>query len=115
MNQTKESTITIRVEQELRESFNRAAEAINRPAAQVLRDFMRDFVENTKTPAHISETEKLERREVVGFAKANVELEGFYFDKNDKYLEELFNQFIHGDVDIDTFVKTALEETIKRH
>ena len=40
---SKEVTMTIRLEPDLRASFSEAAEFDHRPAAQVLRDFMRDY------------------------------------------------------------------------
>lgn len=39
-----EATITFRVEEELKENFATAAKARDRTGAQLLRDFMRDFV-----------------------------------------------------------------------
>lgn len=41
----KDSGMRIRVEKELREAFVQACRAQNRPAADVLRDFMRTFTE----------------------------------------------------------------------
>jgi hypothetical protein len=41
----KDSGMRIRVETELREAFVQACRAENRPASDVLRDFMRVFVE----------------------------------------------------------------------
>lgn len=42
---TKDSGMRIRVEKDLREAFVQACRAQNRPAADVLRDFMRAFTE----------------------------------------------------------------------
>jgi predicted transcriptional regulator len=39
-----EATFTIRVDQELKEKFTAAAKAKDRSGAQLVRDFMRDFV-----------------------------------------------------------------------
>ena len=47
---TKESSMTFRVEEGLRERFADAAKAAHRPAAQVLRELMRAYVE--RAPAH---------------------------------------------------------------
>jgi hypothetical protein len=41
----KDSGFRIRVQRELREQFLAACKAQDKPAAQVLREFMRDFVE----------------------------------------------------------------------
>lgn len=42
---TKDSGLRIRVQRELREQFLEACRAQDRPAAQVIREFMRDFVQ----------------------------------------------------------------------
>jgi len=44
VNVMTEATFTFRVEEELKESFTTAAKARDRTGAQLLRDFMRDFV-----------------------------------------------------------------------
>jgi hypothetical protein len=41
----KDSGMRIRVEKEVRDAFVQACHARNRPAAEVLRDFMRSFTE----------------------------------------------------------------------
>ena len=40
----RETTFTFRVDQELKEEFSTAAKSCDRTGAQLLRDFMRDFV-----------------------------------------------------------------------
>jgi predicted transcriptional regulator len=40
----KEAVFTMKLEPELREAFMAAAEAADRPASQIVREFMRDFV-----------------------------------------------------------------------
>ena len=39
-----DSTFTLRVEKQLKEDFIEAAKAVDRPGAQLIRDFMRDYV-----------------------------------------------------------------------
>ena len=46
-----EATFTFRVEEELKESFALAAKARDRTGAQLLRDFMRDFVKKQQEAA----------------------------------------------------------------
>lgn len=46
----KDSGFRIRVERELREKFLAACRKQDRPAAQVLREFMRSFVADTEQP-----------------------------------------------------------------
>ena len=41
----KEAVFTMKLEPELREAFMAAAEAADRPASQIVREFMRDFVQ----------------------------------------------------------------------
>lgn len=44
----KDAGLRIRVQRELRESFTEACKAQDKPAAQVLREFMREYVERTQ-------------------------------------------------------------------
>lgn len=41
---TKEAVFTLKLEAELRDAFMSEAEATHRPASQIVREFMRDFV-----------------------------------------------------------------------
>ena len=64
-----EATFTFRVEEELKESFTTAAKARDRTGAQLLRDFMRDFVKKQQDAA---DHEVWFRRQVqVGLDSAN--------------------------------------------
>lgn len=51
----KDSGFRIRVQRELRERFLAACKAQDKPAAQVLREFMRDFVEAHPTQSLLDE------------------------------------------------------------
>jgi predicted transcriptional regulator len=44
----KEAVFTLKLEAELRDAFMAEAEASHRPASQIVRDFMRDFVRTQK-------------------------------------------------------------------
>ena len=44
----KEAMFTLKLEPELRDQFMAAAEAVHRPASQLVREFMRDFVERQR-------------------------------------------------------------------
>jgi hypothetical protein len=48
---TKDAGLRLRVERELREEFTEVCRAGGRPAAQVLRDFMREYVMQNRTAA----------------------------------------------------------------
>ena len=64
-----EATFTFRVEEELKENFATAAKARDRTGAQLLRDFMRDFV---KKQQEATEHDVWFRRQVqVGLDSAN--------------------------------------------
>lgn len=59
----KDSGLRIRIERELREEFLAACRATDRPAAQVLRDFMRAFIaSNGSTPSRRSAKPPSRRR-----------------------------------------------------
>lgn len=64
-----EATFTFRVEEELKNEFSTAAKSRDRTGAQLLRDFMRDFV---KQQNEASEHDAWFRREVqIGLDAAN--------------------------------------------
>jgi predicted transcriptional regulator len=48
----KEATFTVRVDESLKEQFTSAAKGSDRTGAQLLRDFMRDFVRQQEVAAH---------------------------------------------------------------
>lgn len=104
-------TMTFRVEADLRAQFAEAAELEHRPAAQVLRDFMREYVQRTAArTAHqaisppIEHHKRQEREEAVNYARASVALEGFQLSPAD---EEHAQRFIRGEIDLAQFVKGA--------
>ncbi|MEB0140562.1 MULTISPECIES: hypothetical protein [unclassified Undibacterium] len=47
-----EATFTFRVDEDLKDQFSTAAKNRDRTAAQLLRDFMRDFVKQQKAAEH---------------------------------------------------------------
>lgn len=103
MGQTpmKDVQITFRVNSELRDQFMLVAEQNHLPAAQLLRDFMRKYINYAKTPA-LSKMEMDKRRAAVEFAKANVGLEGFKVSEDE---QEWAERFILGEMDLAQFVK----------
>ena len=78
---TKEVQMTFRIEPELRAQFAEAALQEDRPAAQVLREFMRAYVEQARERGSakdaISPIERRWREDAARFAHASVSLEGF--------------------------------------
>ena len=100
---SKEATLTFRVEPDLRDSFNKAAERNHVPAAQLLRAFMRDYVQQAGNPAPaISADERKRREEAVNYARASVGLEGFKISEAEK---EHARRFINGEIDMPEFLK----------
>lgn len=99
----KKATMTFRVEHDLRDSFNEATERNNIPAAQVLRAFMQDYVQQARNPAPaISPAERKRREEAVNYARASVGLEGFKIGKAE---EQHARRFINGEIDMPEFLK----------
>lgn len=101
----KEVQMAFRVERDLREDFSQATERNHRPAAQVLREFMRAYVsQDRRQPANdaISNAERQQRQDAVGFARANVGLEGFKTTADE---EEHCRRFIAGEIDLAEFVE----------
>ena len=99
----KKVTMTFRVEHDLRDSFNEATERNHIPAAQVLRAFMRDYVQQARNLAPaISPAERKRREEAVNYARASVSLEGFKIGKAE---EEHARRFINGEIDMPEFLK----------
>ena len=75
----KEVQMTFRVELDLRDNFADAAKQDQLPAAQVLREFMRTYVNQSRERAAndaISPAEKRRRERAVAFARGSVNLEG---------------------------------------
>src|SRR4051794_38648939 len=105
---SKEVQMTIRIEPELRAEFTEAALQEHRPAAQVLREFMRAYVkevrERQSAPANdsISAAERRRRENAVNFARAPIGLEGF---KTSQASEAHARRFINGEIELAEYVK----------
>ena len=54
----KDAGFRIRVERDLRDKFIEVCRAQDRPAAQVIRDFMRQYIKNTAVANDTNATEK---------------------------------------------------------
>ncbi|MFG0229168.1 antitoxin VbhA family protein [Achromobacter sp. 413638] len=104
----KESTVTFRVETELRDDFHRAVETEHRPAAQVLRELMREYIVRTLPPKSlITAAERQRRQAAVEFSRANVGLEGFVLTPADEVHAQ---RFIDGEIDLAEFVAAQLHD-----
>lgn len=103
----KDVQMTFRIEPELRASFIQAAENDQRPAAQVLRELMRVYVEQSRQKAPISAAERQRREEAVNFARASMGLEGFI--RSDK-AEAHAQRFVSGEIDLDEYLAPSYQE-----
>jgi predicted transcriptional regulator len=64
-----EATFTFRVEEDLKSAFNAAAEAGDRSAEQILREFMRDYIDDQQD--HTSYDTWFRQQVEIGLAAAN--------------------------------------------
>jgi len=69
---SKEAVFTMKLEAELRDAFMAEAEAADRPASQIVREFMRDFIERQKQEREY--TEFLRRKVEIAHAEMNAGL-----------------------------------------
>lgn len=115
---TKEVQMTIRIEPDLRADFMAAALKEHRPGAQVLREFMRAYVNQTRergnSPANdaISPIERRRREAAVNFAFASVGLEGF---KPSNASEMAARRFINGEIGLADFVQVKPDADLKHY
>jgi hypothetical protein len=107
---SKEIQYTIRVEPALKDDFLQAANRHHTKGAQVLREFMRGYVASANPAAapQISTDEQQARQKAVGFATASVGLEGFKLSEDD---QELAARYVSGELDIESFIATAIEQS----
>jgi hypothetical protein len=114
---SKEVQMTFRIEPELRAEFSDAALQEHRPAAQVLREFMRAYVNQARERSHspandaISPAESRRREAAVNFARSSVGLEGF---KPSTTAETAARQFIQGDIPLNEFVQVKAQPARSR-
>jgi hypothetical protein len=116
---TKEVQMTFRVEPELRASFTAAADYQHRPAAQVLREFMRAYVKLMQEKAAVKpvpdgtqiDAQRRKRQDAVNFARASVGLEGF---RNSPEDEAIAKRFVDGEIDFSEFMRVPDESVQER-
>ena len=116
---TKEVQMSFRVEPDLRAEFTQATERDHRPAAQVLREFMRRYVQEDRervaaqraSGVVIDAAARLKRQDAVNFARASVGLEGFKL--TDEY-EALTQRFINGEIEFSDLTQAVDEQARRR-
>lgn len=109
---TKEVQMTFRVEPELRAKFTEAANFQHRPAAQVLREFMRAYVKLTQEKIGnklaldevAMDAQRRKHQDAVNFARASVGLEGFHISPEDEIVAQ---RFVDGEIDFSEFIKAS--------
>jgi hypothetical protein len=105
---SKEVQMTFRVEAELRNEFANATAIADRPAAQVLRELMRGYIDQSRHPVNdmprteISSADMQRRRDAVNFARASVGLEGYRLSED---AEGKAREFINGTIDLHEFLE----------
>jgi predicted transcriptional regulator len=90
---TKQAVFTMKLEPELREQFIAEAQVLHRPASQVVRDLMREFVRRQR---EAREYEVFVRRKVeagrsdlrAGRSRAQVEVEADFSARRERLLRE---------------------------
>lgn len=108
----KEVQMTFRIESDLRAEFTKAALQDHRPAAQVLREFMRAYVNEVRerqgSAANnaISDSERRRRESAVNFARSSVGLEGF---QPSKEAEAHARRFINGEIELAEFIQVKAD------
>ena len=106
----KETTMSFRVEQALREEFHDAAKLTDQPAANVLRQLMRQYVARARDASargelpivQLPEEEQQRRANAVAFASASVALEGFAVSPD---VQRHADRFIRGEIDLPALTK----------
>ena len=96
----------------MRADFTAPALQEHRPATQILREFMRAYVNQLREPVPsptndaISSAESRRREAAVSFARSSVGLEGY---KPSKAAETDARQFIKGDILLAEFLQVKLD------
>lgn len=89
-----DTKMSFRINSSLRKQFAQAADLTGRPAADIMRKLMQDFI----TSVNANTAEEGPRRMAVDFAIANNELEGFTTSPD---FQALLEQFAQGKISTD--------------
>ncbi|WP_083684251.1 antitoxin VbhA family protein [Massilia putida] len=95
----KDEQMVFRVPSDLKAEFQQAANAIERPASQVLREFMRTFISrvNQEQPRGTDST-TIQRQDAINFGRASVALEGMTVSPEAEALQQ---RFVGGEISIE--------------
>lgn len=102
----KTDQMQFRVPTQLKEEFLKVAVELDRPASQILRELMRNFVSQSNMPkssatsanANLSESEKRDRAHAASLARASMALEGF---SSSAEARAMTARFVNGEVSLD--------------
>lgn len=84
-----EATVIIKVDDKLKLAFAEAAKAADRTTSQLLRDYMRQFVEETEYESWLTEKVSAARKAVKkGHVQSNEEIEKVFAAKRAKSLQK---------------------------
>jgi len=91
---SKEAVFTMKLEPELRTEFMAAAEASHRPASQILRELMRDFVQRQREAREYDDflrrkVEKARAQIQAGEHRSNEDVSAEFADKRAQLLAQL--------------------------
>ena len=100
----KETTMTFRVEPNLRSDFAKAAKKVKMPAAQILRILMQNFIDHVQESNPTNEERECRAR-AIKFAEASANFEGCYLPENAR---PFITRYINGEMDINSILKTLL-------
>ena len=90
---SKEAVFTMKLEPELRDAFMAAAEAVDRPASQIVRELMRDFVERRQEEREYTEflrrkVERARRSLEAGRGRTGEEVEAYFATRRAEILRK---------------------------
>lgn len=100
-----ETTMSFRLDPELRKNFMSTAEKMNMPAAQVLRVLMQNFIDNVQGNSNHSNSEREKREKAIKFAEASANFEGCYLPESAR---PFITRYINGEMDINSILKILL-------
>lgn len=100
----KHACLSVRLDIELLDSFNAAVKSAGQPAAEILEELIRQYIEK------IACAQKLKRKEAYDFARASMFLSGF---KPSPCAELHAQRFIDGEIDLVEYLRPSFEEVHK--
>ncbi|MDR1709111.1 MAG: antitoxin VbhA family protein [Candidatus Accumulibacter sp.] len=108
----KDVTLSIRIEESLRDELTAAAALVDRPVAEIVRDSIRGIINKIQSErTALSPVELAKRRRAVDFARANVELEGM---KGTPEFNAMMERLARGEIEIEDVDRYTAEKFAHR-